>query len=76
MLADRSKIPSALLDPLSRALAPLMDGLLRHALFRLGIEERQAWVNGVSLNYYYRPAAQSPRKSWRRRILSGARRIV
>jgi pimeloyl-ACP methyl ester carboxylesterase len=55
------------IDPLSRVIAPLSDGLLRRGLQRFGIEDRYANLMGINIHYYYRPAALGQR---RRRIRS------
>ncbi|MCS6842119.1 MAG: alpha/beta hydrolase [Roseiflexus sp.] len=42
-------------DPLSYAMVPLVDGLARHALPRLGAFEQTRRINGVPIHYYLIP---------------------
>jgi len=44
-----------LFDPLSYAIVPLVDGLARHALKRLGAFEQTRCINGVPIHYYLIP---------------------
>jgi pimeloyl-ACP methyl ester carboxylesterase len=55
--------------PLSRAAAPIADGVLRRALLQIGVQEHQAALAGVPINYYLRPAAYaSERGRWQRAL--------
>ncbi len=40
-------------DPLSRAIIPITNGLLRRRMLRRGATEHTVWINGVSINYYH-----------------------
>jgi pimeloyl-ACP methyl ester carboxylesterase len=65
-----------LIDPLSRVIAPLSDGLLRHGLLQLGIQERYINLAGVSIHYYYRSDGMARKHSMPRQALSVAKRMV
>jgi pimeloyl-ACP methyl ester carboxylesterase len=49
--------------PLSRAAAPIADGMLRRTLLRVGVQEHQAILAGMSINYYVRPSAYTQSRS-------------
>ena len=44
--------------PISRATVPLINGLARRRLVRTGVEQREARVNGIALNYYFKAPRQ------------------
>jgi pimeloyl-ACP methyl ester carboxylesterase len=60
----------ALIDPFSRAVAPLADGFLRQALLRMGVAEQQVRLHAISIHYYHRRAVQAEPIRKRRAILS------
>lgn len=64
------------LDPLSRVIAPMSDGLLRRVLLASGVQERAATLGGVSISYYYRPGSPAADRSAVRQRLSIAKRIL
>ncbi|MBK9943161.1 MAG: alpha/beta fold hydrolase [Kouleothrix sp.] len=44
--------------PISRATLPLINGLARRRLLRTGVEQREARLDGILVNYYYKAPAQ------------------
>jgi pimeloyl-ACP methyl ester carboxylesterase len=46
------------LDPLSRAIIPLLNGFSHHRLLRKGAERREVRVDGVTISYYYQAASE------------------
>lgn len=75
MLIRLVSIIIAWIDPLSRAMAPLMDGLIRRGLLRGGVSEKRVTLNQVSINYYHlKPIAPPTRTPGRWKERSGASR--
>ncbi len=64
------------LDPLSRVIAPMSDGLLRRALLAFGVEERSITLAGINIHYYYRSNSAPADRSVARQRLSVAKRLL
>lgn len=47
--------------PISRLTLPLINGLARRRLLRTGVEQREARLDGILVNYYYKAPAQPAR---------------
>lgn len=55
----------SLYDPFSAVVVPLADGMTRQRLLRRGVQQREAVVGGVGVNYYRRYLWGKPVRHWR-----------